>query len=1201
MYSTKKKENLQSTRVTKSLTSRVLLAAISAMLLGPPVAAQSSFIGHEIDSPFFITIDGQLVDENGDRAVPTFGVDPRTSAADQDRKSDFDLNAVDIQIKADGLELNPILNVSTSTGKQSFQGGEKVSFLPTSNYPAFIERAELRIREVGSTTVEVVPVSVNTEVEWTMPDGGSGNYSYILRVYDRAGRFDETQALSVSRTRKAFQPAATATPVVAAGMGEDRTATRNIPINGSAVTVFGRNVPPGYEIHAFGEQIPLDSNQSFVAQRILPPGEQKIDVVVNGPTKGGELRFRRKIDIPDNQWFYVALVDLTVGQNTGDKNIETVRQGEFDEVYTDGRAAFYLKGRIKGRYLLTAAADLDDEGLDDLLGARDLKDPRSILARIDPDEFYPVYGDDSSIVDDAPTDGRLFARIENSESHAMWGTYKTETTESEFIRSDRELYGASAVYRSETVTTSGELRTKASAYAAQPDTLPQRDEFLATGGSSYFLRRQDILIGSETVIIETRDSLTGRVTSRSALSPGANYSINYLQGLLILNRPVASATTTNGPVRNSALGGDEVFIVVQYEFVPLATDADAYSYGGRIQHWVNDNVRVGVSQMSERVGDGELNAIAADVRIQKSENTYLEVEIGRSEGALFGSSISTNGGLSISDEEVAAPDNGPATAVRVEGVIDLADLGPKGLEGSIGGYYEKKSAGFATLTDQTSIDQEILGVNADLPLTEVVDLQVSHNQLNDSENTRKLETDVALVWARDEKVKVSVGVSRTELRYPAALEETKTGRNGERIDAGARIDYRLNEDQLFYVFGQTELNSSGDIANNDRIGVGTEFRVSDKVVASAELSTGETGFGALAGLIYVPTVGDKYYLGYRLDPYRQFDLTGTDIIDGDDRGVVVAGARRQLSQAFAVYTERNFDLFGRRKSLTQTYGVEYTPSTLWTFDGGLQIGEVTDTSIDPQTNQKRSDFEGRALSFGVGYANEVTGVSGSLRTEVISDRSDDGSRDGDSYFLDGRFGFSASEDWRVLLSSQAVVSEAFSDSLESGKFLDTSIGFAYRPVGNDRLNALFRYRYVYDDHQADQIDAQGLVQQESHILSLDANYRVSPNLTIGAKYGFRFGDASFEGDQSIRDSEAHLGILRVDYNITDNWDVLLEGRMLKQTSAETTDYGFLASVHRHVGENLKIGIGYNFGSFSDDLSDQTLDDRGVFINLIAKF
>jgi hypothetical protein len=32
-----------------------------------------------------------------------------------------------------------------------------------------------------------------------------------------------------------------------------------------------------------------------------------------------------------------------------------------------------------------------------------------------------------------------------------------------------------------------------------------------------------------------------------------------------------------------------------------------------------------------------------------------------------------------------------------------------------------------------------------------------------------------------------------------------------------------------------------------------------------------------------------------------------------------------------------------------------------------------------------------------------------------------------------------------------------------------------------------------------------------------------------------------------------------------------------------------------------LGAGYNFGSFSDDLTDLTRDDRGLFLNITASF
>ena len=68
-----------------------------------------------------------------------------------------------------------------------------------------------------------------------------------------------------------------------------------------------------------------------------------------------------------------------------------------------------------------------------------------------------------------------------------------------------------------------------------------------------------------------------------------------------------------------------------------------------------------------------------------------------------------------------------------------------------------------------------------------------------------------------------------------------------------------------------------------------------------------------------------------------------------------------------------------------------------------------------------------------------------------------------------------------------------------------------------------------------------------------------------------------------------------------DWDVLLEVRGLGLEQAATRDVGVLGAVYKNLGNNLKVGVGYNFGQFSDDLTDLTYDDRGAFVNLIAKF
>lgn len=63
----------------------------------------------------------------------------------------------------------------------------------------------------------------------------------------------------------------------------------------------------------------------------------------------------------------------------------------------------------------------------------------------------------------------------------------------------------------------------------------------------------------------------------------------------------------------------------------------------------------------------------------------------------------------------------------------------------------------------------------------------------------------------------------------------------------------------------------------------------------------------------------------------------------------------------------------------------------------------------------------------------------------------------------------------------------------------------------------------------------------------------------------------------------------------------VEGRAFKAVDAGFTETGVLAAAYRNLGDNAQVGVGYNFGTFSDDLTDLTLDEDGVFVNLVAKF
>lgn len=1190
--------------------------------------------------PFSISVDG---DPLVGSAKPDQGTAPgkhRTGAQspDSQRRTDTGLNAVDVQVKFDGLDAKPLLNVSTNPVRRSYKAGETIRLLATSNYPAFIQRSEIRIfqsdADLPDQPVAVVPVQINREARWVMPQtrNDESRFSYVLRVYDGEGHYDETVSRTIARTDRELPPDPQRdAESIAPGMGDDNTGLRNIPIYGGAVTVYGHNVPDGYQVRALDDTVPIDASRSFVTQRILPPGEQDVHVALMSSPRQSALEFRRQVNIPKNDWFYIGLADLTVGKRMGDKGIEAVRPGEYDKVYTQGRLAFYLKGKIQGKYLLTAAGDTGNDKFENMFRGMDAKDPRQLLRRVDPESFYPVYGDDSVAVNDAPTNGKFYVRLDRGNSYVMWGRYKAIIKGTEFMRSERALYGGSGVYRSEDTTSFGEPKTEVTLYAAQPDTLPQRDEFLGTGGSAYFLKQQDITVGSETVTIEIRDPISGIVTDRRSLRYGEDYSIDYLQGVLILKRPVSSSTVTTDPVREQALGGNRVFIITQYEYTPAAGKVDGYAYGGRAQQWIDDRIRVGVTGMNEKTGAADQRAFGADIQLRHTERTFVEAEVSRSQGPGFGVSRSMDGGLTLSDIQTTGTRNRAAMAWRTRGQVDLEDFSIFGLKGIVSGYYQQKQAGFSTLSDQINADQRAWGSKAAIDITRQTRFTLSYDDFKEGrvysdlypqwglpglpvEGRTKRKGTTSIEHRFNERWKAIFGLSYLDINNPFATASHKRGYNGERTDAGVRLEYTPNADDMYYAFGQATLARAGDITRGDRAGVGAKYKLTDKIDLNGEISYGTTGVGALAGINYNPTAEDTYYFGYRLDPDRAFDLERAYDLIGRDRGSIVVGARRRIDEYWTVNAENNYDLFGRRNSLTKTYGVTYTPNELWTLGGGFEAGTIEDDTIDPFTGLQRSNFDRKAVSASVGYKNGEL-ITARLRAEARFEDSSDGTRDRNTYLFAGGVNWKTSDNWRAFVKVDSVLSSSNPNayySFRDGNYVEATLGYAYRPVLNDRLNALFKYSWVYDAPGMNQVSAISGTEygpaQRSHILSADFTYDLFPWLSIGAKYGMRISDVRYRQFDDDRErfgqwqkSSAHLGILRADLHIVKAWDVMVEGRTMYMPEAKTTDFGAVAAVYRHVGDNLKIGVGYNFGRFSDDLRDLTLNDRGVFLNVIGKF
>ena len=88
-------------------------------------------------------------------------------------------------------------------------------------------------------------------------------------------------------------------------------------------------------------------------------------------------------------------------------------------------------------------------------------------------------------------------------------------------------------------------------------------------------------------------------------------------------------------------------------------------------------------------------------------------------------------------------------------------------------------------------------------------------------------------------------------------------------------------------------------------------------------------------------------------------------------------------------------------------------------------------------------------------------------------------------------------------------------------------------------------------------------------------------------------------DPEYFDNSAQLVILRTDLRVGEVWEGLLEARTLALPDVDQTRSGALVAVYRYLGEHFKVGAGYNFTDFSDDLTDLSYDNQGFFINLIG--
>jgi len=1101
-------------------------------------------------------------------------------------------------ITKDPLELNRQLSIKSTPTANTVEGEleSPIRLRLFSNYASYLARWEVVFFNEEDTdmshpvaTIEGDKLGYESELEWngvltsgqTIEKGT--NLNYVLRVYDAKGRVDETfpETISVYGPQRNIDNDDTPSLeeiALEARKERSRLARQEIDIRGSRVRLYGRDLVDTQTLSINGEKITLDENSAFATEYLLPTGKHNFDIDI--VTKdGGKAKKQMSVDLDDDYLFLVALADATLSQNKVSGSIDRLEVDDDarygGDMFIEGRLAFYLKGKIKGKYLITAQADTETNELDKLFEDFTRANPASVFRRLDPEQYYPVYGDDSTLIDDTDSQGKLYVRVDWDQSRVLWGNYNSGITGTELARFNRSLYGAQLLSRSTAFTTQGEHKSSLNAFASQANSAHRHNEFLGTGGSLYYLSDRDIVTGSEKLAVEVRQSGSSRVVDRVELVEGRDYQIDDIQGRIILNRPLQSVSGETAPsiIKDTPLNGNEVWLVADYEYIPAGFKKDDATVGGRAKHWLNDHFALGGTYVLDRREGFDHQIKGVDATISASPGTWLRAEFAQSNNAQASASFTSNdGGLNFaafqSNTRLAATQG---NAIGLEGRVNIANLSDSERESSIGAWYKQRDKDFSSSSFDTGAATTDTGAETSIAATERITLSARATQVEredlDVSQSASLQAEV------DVHDRVSVGGEYRALHEENLIDNT----TGDGSIGAVRIGVDVTDHVNVYAASQYTIEASGTYANNDLNTVGITTNNTERLSLNAEASSGDRGDSALLGFDY------KVLNDYSVYANHTFSTDRTDSF----RNTTTLGQRRTLGSKLRVFTEHQFTDEEPGTTVGHTFGLDYKASKATTISFSYQMAKLD------ADNGGTTDRD--AASVGLGYKKGKT--SASSRIEYRRDKSD--SMETQQWLTANsiNLAFSPSVRWQGKLNYSQTEDQRSGDA--DARFAEAGIGFAFRPVSNDRLNMLGRITYKYDLPPLGQSSD---VDERATVASLEGAFQFDQHWEIGGKAAYKESEIRMSRDLGLwTGNDAVLGALRLRYHMLFNWDALAEYHWLFSDASSDTEHGALISVGRHVGDHLKLSAGYNFTRFDDSLLNDNIDIGGWFINLVGKY
>ena len=907
----------------------------------------------------------------------------------------------------------------------------------------------------------------------------------------------------------------------------------------------------------------------------------------------GVINFRRRSN--------AGLISPVQHNDAFDRDIRRwEKQFNSGKASASARTAFFIKGRIKGEYLLTAAYDSD-------------KDVRGRLLRdIQPDDYYPVYGDASLRGFDARSAERLYVRVDNQRSYLLYGDFQTGDS----LATATGLGGSGTMPQrllgtyNRTATGLGwhyeNARVRSNVFAIEDALRQVIEEFRSQGSGPYALRNNAVLEGSERVEVITRDrNQPSRIVSVRSLARLVDYSFEPFSGRILLNQFLSSFDANLNPVS----------LRITYE-LDQGTES-FWTYGGDAQLRLTDKLEVGAAAVEDRNPYAPFQMGSVNAGYRFGANTALVAEMARTRSEVNTNSLNQIGSQGLMD-----------AVGQVEGDAWRVEFGHDGQR------FDARL--FAARTDPAF-----------------------NNPASPLYGGRG-EYSLDLGWHVGPRLELYVEGLRSEDRNPDGGHRDAAGA-GARLQASQRLTVDLGLRSIRETIGVNSAWSSGTGyghagglsggfatgAGGGALGYGQQaLDPATGLMVINGSSTGQIINSDLAVGTRLESDSARLGLGYRFSDRFSAGAEVEQSISGEDRQRVAAGLDYQLFERSRVYGR-----YEHQTGLTSAYGITTTDREADALVFGVDSTYLRDTQLFNEY-RLRDAISGRDVQAASGIRN-TWDIAQGLRLSSSAEHVNviDGSS-GDNTGLALALDYSANPLWRGAVRVEHRISDDVRQTADSNEAFDTTlvqfmaarklsrdwtllarnyllstdyqdrgdvlqdrfqIGAAYRDTDRNRINALMRYEYKLEQDESGLTLLNGNVvdgtsqdvRTRAHIVSSHADWHPSRPWWITARVAGKWQRDQFAYADGSRINSRFRAMLfsgRVVYDITENWDVgVLASTFRGQGQANQYAYG--VEVGRLLRQNLWLSAGYNWTGFEGDrdLSGYEYTQQGAFLRLRFKF